>query len=130
MTCAPSKEFFLEKEWVTAGAFVAAVGADSPGKQEIDSRLLASSAVVVDVLEQCANVGELHHAVAAGLMDGNDVHAELGAIIAGQRPGRIKDDEITVFDPTGTGLQDAASAAAVYERAIAGGMGTVFNFFA
>ena len=130
VTCTPSKEYFLEQEWVLAGAFVAAVGADSPGKQEIDPRLMASSAVVVDILEQCANVGELHHAIAAGLMDGDDVHAELGQIIAGQRPGRTRDDEITLFDATGTGLQDAAGAAAAYERAIAGGTGSFFNFFA
>jgi len=129
VTCTPSKEYFLEQEWVPAGAFVAAVGADSPGKQEIDPRLMASSAVVVDILEQCANVGELHHAIAAGLMDGDDVHAELGQIIAGQRPGRTRDDEITLFDATGTGLQDAAGAAAAYERAIAAGTGSFFDFF-
>ncbi len=130
VTCTPSKEFFLEQQWVPAGAFVAAVGADSPGKQEIDPRLMASSAVVVDILEQCATVGELHHAIAAGLMEDNDVHAELGAIIAGQRPGRTRDDEVTIFDATGTGLQDAAGAAAAYERAIADGKGHFFDFFA
>jgi alanine dehydrogenase len=129
VTCTPSKEFFLEQQWVPAGAFVAAVGADSPGKQEIDPRLMASSTVIVDILEQCANVGELHHAIAAGLMEDDDVHAELGEIIAGQRPGRTSDDEVTIFDATGTGLQDAAGAAAAYERAIADGMGTFFNFF-
>lgn len=64
--------------------------------------------------------GELHHAIAADLMCGNDAHAELGQIIAGQRPERTNDAEISIFDATGTGLQDAAGAAA-YERAIAGG---------
>lgn len=130
VTCTPSKEFFLEHEWVPAGAFVAAVGADSPGKQEIDPRLMASSTVVVDILEQCADVGELHHAIVAGLMDGDDVHAELGEIIAEQRPGRSSDGEIIIFDATGTGLQDAAGAAAAYERAIKGGIGSFFDFFA
>ncbi len=129
VTCTPSEEFFLKQEWVPTGAFVAAVGADSPGKQEIDPRLMASSTVVVDILEQCANVGELHHAIAAGLMDGDDVHAELGGVIAGQRPGRSSKDEITIFDATGTGLQDAAGAAAAYERAVARGTGSFFDFF-
>ena len=129
VTCTPSKEFFLQQEWVTPGAFVAAVGADSPGKQEIDPRLMASSTVVVDVREQCANVGELHHAIAAGLMDRDDVHAELGGVIAGQRPGRSRNDEITIFDATGTGLQDAAGAAAAYERAVARDTGSFFDFF-
>ena len=130
VTCTPSKEFFLERDWVPAGAFVAAVGADSPGKQEIDPRLLVASTVIVDILDQCASVGELHHAIAGGLMSSDEVHAELGQIIAGQRPGRTTDAEITVFDATGTGLQDAAGTAAAYERAIAGGMGSFFDFFA
>jgi ornithine cyclodeaminase/alanine dehydrogenase len=129
VTCTPSKEYFLHQEWVPSGAFVAAVGADSPGKQEIDPRLMASSSVVVDILEQCANVGELHHAIAGGLMKNDDVHAELGEVIAGQRPGRSSDDEITIFDATGTGLQDAAGAAAAYERAVARGIGSFFDFF-
>jgi ornithine cyclodeaminase/alanine dehydrogenase len=130
VTCTPSKEYFLELDWVSGGAFVAAVGADSPGKQEIDPRLLASSTVIVDILEQCTDVGELHHAIAADLMGGYDVHAELGQIIAGQRPGRTSDAEIIILDATGTGLQDAAGAAAAYEKAIAGEAGSFFDFFA
>jgi ornithine cyclodeaminase/alanine dehydrogenase-like protein (mu-crystallin family) len=74
-------------------------------------------------------VGELQHAIASGLMDRDDVHAELGEIIAGRKPGRTGDDEITLFDATGTGLQDAVGAAACYERAVADGKGTYFDFF-
>ncbi len=111
-------------QYLRPGTFVAAVGADSPEKQELDSTILASSKVVVDVLEQCAAIGELHHALESGLMTRDGVHAELGQIVAGRRPGRVFDDEIIVFDSTGTALQDAAAAAVMYEKAIRSGAGT------
>jgi ornithine cyclodeaminase/alanine dehydrogenase len=129
VTCTPSREFFLERDWVRPGTFVAAVGADSPGKQEIEPTLLASSTVVADILDQCVHVGDLQHPIGSGLMTRDDVHAELGEVIAGKRPGRTSDQEITVFDSTGTGLQDAVSAAAVYEKAVAAGEYPMFDFF-
>jgi alanine dehydrogenase len=95
------------------------VGADNPDKQELDPALLARSAVVVDILDQAATLGDLHHAIAAGVMTREDVRAELGAVVAGKTAGRLHDDEIVVFDSTGTALQDVAAAAAVYEKAVA-----------
>jgi ornithine cyclodeaminase/alanine dehydrogenase-like protein (mu-crystallin family) len=77
----------------------------------------------VDVLEQCATIGDLHHALDAGAMRREDVHAELAAVVAGNAPGRRTDDEVVVFDSTGTALQDVAAAAVVYERALAAGTG-------
>jgi alanine dehydrogenase len=65
-----------------------------------------------------------HHAIAAGIMEESDVHAELGEIIAGRKPGRRTPEEITVYDATGTALQDTACAAAIYTKAIAQGRGT------
>jgi alanine dehydrogenase len=123
MTCTPSRKPFLGPEDVTPGTFVAAVGADSADKQELDPRILASGTVIVDSLDQCAEIGELHHAIAGGLMTRSDVHAELSDLAAGTRPGRSRRDEITVFDSTGTALQDAAAAAVVYEKASRGGKG-------
>ena len=128
VTCTPSTEPFLRIGDVAPGTFVAAVGADSPEKQELEPRLVASATVVVDHLEQCATIGELHHALAAGLMTGDDVHAELGKIVCGERPGRSSTDEIIVFDSTGTALQDAALSGLVYERAVERGVGTEFDF--
>ena len=73
--------------------------------------------VVTDVLEQCAAIGDLHHALAAGVMTRGDVHAELAELVpAASRPGRRTAEEITVFDSTGTALQDVAAAAVVYEK--------------
>src|SRR5262245_44564891 len=86
--------------------------------------LVASATLVVDVLEQCAEIGELQHALAAGLMTRERVHAELGDVVAGRRPGRTRRDEITIFDSSGTALQDVAAAIAVYEKARATGRGT------
>ena len=123
VTCTPSRRAFLARGDVAPGAFVAAVGADSEDKQELEPALLASSTLVVDMLEQCATIGELHHALAAGLMTRADVHAELGQIVAGVKPGRRSRDEIIVFDSTGTALQDVAAAVAVYEKALTAGRG-------
>jgi alanine dehydrogenase len=125
VTCTTSRRAILRREHVRAGMFVAAVGADNPTKQEIDPALLAASTVVVDVLEQCATIGDLHHALAAGVMTRADVHAELAEVIAGAKPGRTSDDEVIVFDSTGTALQDVAAAAVVYERAVQRGRGVV-----
>mgnify|MGYP001828748105 CR=1 FL=1 len=128
VTCTPSREFFLKEEHVRPGTFVAAVGADSPDKHELDPHLVANSTLVVDLEEQCVDVGELHHAIGAGLMTEADVHAELGAVIAGISTGRTGKAEITVFDSTGTALQDTAATILAYERARDSGVGQPFDF--
>ncbi len=122
VTCTPSRKFYLRQEDVAAGAFIAAVGADSEGKQELDPRLLAGSKVVADIHAQCAAIGELQHAA------DKTAHAELGEVVAGKRPARTSPGEIIIFDSTGTALQDAAAAAAVYEKALAAGAGTIMDF--
>jgi ornithine cyclodeaminase/alanine dehydrogenase-like protein (mu-crystallin family) len=124
VTCTPSHRAFVTAADVRPGTFIAAVGADNPTKQEIEPALIASATLVVDVLEQCAEIGELHHALAAGLMTRAQVHAELADVVSGRRPGRTSHDEITVFDSSGTALQDVAAAIAVYEKARATGRGT------
>ena len=127
VTCTPSKTPFLMRESISRGTFIAAVGADSEEKQELEPQLLASSKVVVDLLEQCAKIGELHHALEKGVVTSADVHAELGEVIAGKKAGRASADEIIIFDSTGTALQDVAAAAIVYERALSAGRGVVVN---
>jgi alanine dehydrogenase len=124
VTCTPSRTPFLQAGFLRPGAFVAAVGADSPDKQELDPGILASAKVVVDVLDQCAAIGELHHALESGSITRAGVHAELGQIVAGRKQGRSSEAEIAVFDSTGTALQDVAAAALVYEKAVRAGAGT------
>jgi alanine dehydrogenase len=117
VTCTPARTPLIHASDVRPGTFIAAVGADSEDKQELDPAILARATLVVDSLEQCATIGELHHALDAGVLTRDDVHADLGQIAAGLRPGRTSPGEITVFDSTGTALQDVAAASLVYERA-------------
>jgi len=125
VTCTTSRRPLLEARDISPGTFIAAVGADSPEKQELEPSLLASATLVVDVLHQCAEIGELHHALAAGVLTREQVHAELADVVVRRRPGRTRQDEITIFDSSGTALQDVAAAVAVYEKASASGRGTV-----
>lgn len=120
VTCTPSRRPFLDRGMVRAGAFVAAVGADSPEKSELEPALMASAKVVADMLDQGIAMGDLRHAVAAGAMTREAVHAELAELVRGTKPGRTSADEIIIFDSTGIGLQDAAAAAAIYERVVDG----------
>jgi ornithine cyclodeaminase/alanine dehydrogenase-like protein (mu-crystallin family) len=103
------------------------VGADSEDKRII-SDLIASSKLVVDLADQCASIGELHHAIKEGLIGTSGIHAELGVVIAGKRAGRELDEEIIVFDSTGMALQDVAAAALVYEKAVSRNIGNMLNF--
>lgn len=122
-TCTTSQVPIVRPGDVSPGTFIAAVGADNPEKHEIDAALLASATVIADVLEQSATIGDLHHALVAGLMHRSDVHAELGDIVVGRKPPRRSPGEIIVFDSTGMALQDVAVAAVVYQRARAGHVG-------
>ncbi|HET9425275.1 MAG TPA: ornithine cyclodeaminase family protein [Gemmatimonadaceae bacterium] len=117
VTCTSSTRAFLTMADVRPGTFIAAVGADSAHKQEIDPDILKRSTVVADILEQCALIGDLQHAFNTGVMTRADVHAELADVVAGRKPGRHRRDEITVFDSTGTALEDVAAAALAYEKA-------------
>lgn len=127
VTCTSSRRPFLKQEHVRDGTFIAAVGADNPMKQELHPGLMVSNKVVVDVLEQCAAIGDLHHAIAEGIMQKSDVYAELGRIVAGRIPGRTSSEEIIIFDSTGTALQDVAAASIVYEKATGDGIGVRLN---
>lgn len=123
VTCTPAKQPFVKSDFVAPGTFIAAVGSDNPEKQELEVNLLANSKLVADVLEQCATIGELHHALEANLITTADVYGELGEIVAGTKPGRTSADEIIIFDSTGMALQDVVAAAAVYEKALREGVG-------
>jgi ornithine cyclodeaminase/alanine dehydrogenase-like protein (mu-crystallin family) len=118
VTCTTSRAAILPQADVARGCFVAAVGADNPHKQELDPALMAASTVVVDSLDQCAEIGDLRCAIAAGAMRRAQVHAELADVVAGRKPGRSSRDEIIVFDSTGIALEDAAAGVAVFERAM------------
>lgn len=123
VTCTTARSPFLGPDHVRPGTFIAAIGADNPGKSEIAPELMARSKIVVDVLDQCVAMGDLHHAVEAGAVAASDVCADLGQVVTGRRDGRRSAEEIWIFDSTGTAAQDVAAAAEVYARALERGAG-------
>jgi ornithine cyclodeaminase len=117
ITCTASTQPLVHGEWLGPGTHVTAVGSDSPGKQELSAAVLGlADLVVVDSRDQCARLGELHHAVDAGTLS-TGAAVEIGDIVAGRHPGRTSQDQITVCDLTGVGVQDVAAATLVLERA-------------
>lgn len=124
ITATPARQPLVRDDWVFKGTHITAVGADAPGKGEVFARVLAKAdKVVADSLAQCLRLGEIHHAVETGLLDPARVHAELGEIVAGKKPGRERRDEITLADLTGLGIQDAAVATFVAEKAARNNLG-------
>jgi ornithine cyclodeaminase len=116
ITCTASRAPLVRADWIGAGCHVTAVGSDGPGKQELDPALLArADRLAVDSRDQCARLGELQHALAAGLLRAEQA-VELGDIVAGRAPGRRSDFELTVCDLTGVGVQDVAAATLVLEK--------------
>lgn len=128
VTCTTARTAILDARHLHGGLFIAAVGADNPEKQELAPALLRESKVVVDILEQAATMGDLHHALAAGLLTRDDVHGELADVICGRVPGRRNDEEVFVFDSTGTALQDVAVASFAYAQALERGAGIEVAF--
>jgi len=114
----------VKVDWISGGTHITAMGSDEPGKQELDTKILArADKVVVDSLKQCARLGEVHHALEDGSINEGDVHAELGEILLGKKPGRESDKEVTVCDLTGIAIQDVAISQFVYEKAKRSGKG-------
>ncbi len=102
-------EALMMKDWVRPGTHIAAMGTDTKGKQELDPALLAAATVFTDEVAQSVSIGEAQHAIEQGLITPDDI-TPIGAVINGDHPGRSSDDEITLFDGTGVGLQDLVVA--------------------
>jgi ornithine cyclodeaminase/alanine dehydrogenase-like protein (mu-crystallin family) len=127
VTCTSAREAFLTAGHVRPGTFIAAVGADNHDKHEIAPGLYAASRVAVDSLEQAAEIGDLHHALACGAVCREHVQATLAELVTGAKTARATEQDITLFDSTGIGLQDVAAATTVYRRALAAGAGQPFS---
>lgn len=119
VTATPAREPLVREDWVFKGTHITAMGADAPEKHEVFARVLAKAdKVVADRLEQCLRLGEIHHAVESGFLRPEGVYGELGELAAGLKPGREREDEITLADLTGVGIEDAAVAAFVVAEAV------------
>lgn len=128
VTTTPARAPVVKAEWIRPGTHINAIGADAPGKQELESGVLAAARVVVDRKEQAFHSGEVNVPLSTGALRPEHVAGELGDVVAGKVPGRTSPSEVTVFDSTGLAVQDVAVAAAVYEKAVAAGRGTRLPF--
>lgn len=126
-TITPSKAPIVMDAWVDEGVHINAVGADAPGKQELDPRILKRAKVIVDDTEQAIHAGEINAPIANGIFTKDEIYAELGDIITGKKQGRTSDKEIMVFDSTGLAIQDAAVGATIYNKALIRKVGVKFD---
>ncbi|MFC7215574.1 ornithine cyclodeaminase family protein [Saliphagus sp. GCM10025334] len=111
------------------GTHVTAMGQYHPKKRELDVETIERAIYVPDLRDRATyDAGSFLAALEAGAVDENHVHAELGEVVAGEAPGRTSDDEITVFDSGGTGIETVAAAAMLYERATEEGLGSTISF--
>lgn len=124
VTATPATEPMVKREWVSKGKHISAMGADSPGKQELDAAIYNVARIVCDSVEQCLKFGEINNAHRAGLLDEGRIVSEIGEVILGTKKGRLSKEDITLFDSTGMGIQDAAVAKLIYETALREGLGT------
>jgi len=107
----------VKDEWISDGMHINAIGADAPGKQELDPDILKRAKIVVDDLKQALHSGEVNVPLSEGVIARGDIYAELGEVITGKKPGRASRDEITIFDSTGLAIQDIATDWKVYQKA-------------
>jgi ornithine cyclodeaminase len=127
ITTTPSREPLIHACDLHPGLHITAMGSDAEHKNEIAPDVFARARYLCDRLQQTRVLGELHHAIKAGVTSADAQYAELGQVIAQQAPGRTNDDEITVCDLTGTGAQDTAIATLALQRARAAQAGTLFH---
>ncbi len=128
VTTTPSATPVVFREWVSPGTHINAVGADSPGKQELDPAILRAARVVVDDWAQCREIGEINVPLARGEFALEQVYGTLGEIVAGKKPGRAGPEEITVFDSTGMAIQDLSLGLEILRRAREQGLGEEKDF--
>ncbi|MBL8023999.1 MAG: alanine dehydrogenase [Elusimicrobia bacterium] len=118
VTTTPGRDVVVKSDWIREGTHINAIGADAPGKQELDVEILKRARVIVDSPEQALHSGEINMGIEAGTITVRNIAASLGEIVTGKKPGRQSDRDITVFDSTGLAIQDVAVAGCVYQRAL------------
>ncbi len=119
VTTTPSRRPLVSGEWVRPGIHFNCIGADAPGKEELDPSILTRAKIVVDDWEQASHSGEINVPLAKGIITKRDVWGEIGEVVAGLKPGRTSSEEITVFNSTGLAIQDAVTAELAYKKALA-----------
>lgn len=126
-TLTPSRTPYLKYRWLKPGTHINAIGADAPGKQELELEVLLNARLVVDDVYQATHAGELNVSIAAGDFSETQIYATLGELTVGLKTGRTDAETITVFDSTGLAIQDIACARYIYEKAGKLGTGQTFD---
>ena len=116
-TLTPSRSPIVKREWIRPGTHINAVGADAPGKQELEPSILKEATVVVDDLTQASHSGEINVPIEKGLYSADEVYGTLAEVIVGRKKGRIDSKAITVFDSTGIAVEDIAVAKLLFDKA-------------
>jgi alanine dehydrogenase len=116
-TLTPSRSPVVKREWIIPGTHINAVGADAPGKQELEPSILKEAIVIVDDLTQASHSGEINVPIEKGLYSADEVYGTLAEVIVGKKKGRTDNRAITVFDSTGIAVEDIAVAKLLFEKA-------------
>ena len=128
VTTTPSRIPIISNDWISPGMHINCIGADAPGKQELDSAILKRAKIVVDDWEQASHSGEINVPLAEGIIKQEDVWGEIGEIVAGLKKGRVSADEMTVFTATGLAIEDAVTANIIFRKALAQRIGQFIEF--
>ena len=123
-TTTPSRKPLVKFGWIKPGAHINAIGADAPGKEEFDPKILLRAKIVVDDYAQASHSGEINVPFAKGIISKKNIVSDLGSIVAGKKKIARRETDITVFDSTGLAIQDIALADFVYMAALKKKKGT------
>lgn len=123
-TVTPVRKPIVKSAWIKEGAHINAMGADAPGKEELEPTLLKRAKIVIDDWEQASHSGEINVPLARGIISKNDIFAEIGEVVTDKKKGRTSNRDITIFDSTGLGVQDLTTANIVYKIAKRKRLGT------
>jgi ornithine cyclodeaminase/alanine dehydrogenase len=130
VTATASKEPVLHYDWIKPGAHINAMGSSLPGSREVDTKTIQNARLAVESREATmAEAGDILVPLRKGEISEDVIFAEIGEIIAGDKPGRLEDEEITLFKSVGVAIQDAATAQLVYQKAVEAGIGTEVAIF-
>ena len=128
VTATPSRTPLIKEKWLKKGTHLSCIGSDMSGKQEIESSIMVDARIFCDDKPHCLEAGEVEKPIREGYIEEDDILGEIGEVITGRIPGRISEDDITVFDATGMAILDLIVAKAALKEAEKENMGKDVDF--
>lgn len=125
ITATPSRKPMIMKEWLRPGTHLTCMGADMVGKQEIDENIFTVARVFTDDIEKTSKTGEMEIPIKRGVFSKDNIICEIGKVIKGENPGRLSENEITLFDASGLAAQDLITARELLAKANQNNFGVV-----